>query len=221
MLKRPLTILVGALTFLGISDALASSWYVGAERPGSYGVWAYIKTPPVAPFLVSFGASGEANWVSTQAAPNWIQAGWRYYHWYGDAQQYTEMCYNNCTAYLANNYGTQNWNVTVQYMVQHMPGTTDQWCAYVAGIRRDCQSILVPPTTVQVYSEIHTYPLNGLETTFNPIYYKDSAEVWRLFDSNVSFPSPHHPYKRSVFQNWDFLTYRSVTFERYIPLTVK
>ncbi len=217
-----LVVLMIVLALLVVQNASAATWYVGAEHPNSYGVWAYINTPTVAPFTVPpANVSGGSNWVSTPVAPNWIQAGWHYYYGFSAARPYVEICLNNCATRIVNDFGTQAWGSTVEYVVHHMPGTTDQWCAYIGGIQRDCRNILIPPTTVQVYSEIHESPLNGLETEFNPVYYMDSTGVWHLFDQNTTFTLITFPYKLLVFQNWDFLTYRSVTFERYVPLVVK
>jgi hypothetical protein len=150
---RGSVLLVLALAVLVVPNAFAASWHVGAEHPNSYGVWAYIRTPVVAPFTVDYGQSGQSNWVSTPGTPNWLQAGWHFYYDWGAAERYVEFCINNCTFqdFVPVSPLTQAWGTTVEYMVQHIPGTTDLWCAYVAGVQEDCEHIAAPPLTVQVF----------------------------------------------------------------------
>jgi hypothetical protein len=126
---RRLAVLMAVLALLIVPNASAATWYAGAVHPNSYGVWAYINTPAVAPFVVPpANVSGESNWVSTPVAPNWIQAGWHYYYGYSAAKPYVEICLNNCATRIINDFGTQAWGVVCQVLCKRAGRLTWQTC---------------------------------------------------------------------------------------------
>lgn len=223
-------LLIGSATltllfFFASSVKAVPPWYAGTRREGVYGLWAYISTPPVPPHTVPMGEdrSGQANWVSTDG-PNWIQAGWEYWHWYTTPpRKYVEWCLSNCTqpehyGYI-NDFGIHTWGTVVDYMVEWIPGTTNRWCAYTDGIQRRCENIRTVPTGAQAKSEVHGSSLNELDTVFDPVYYKNPMGIWNVLDMN-NF-SADFPYQVEIRTNWNFRTFRRTVLPHYLPLIMR
>lgn len=199
----------------------SASWYSGSNLSNVYGAWAYISTPANPIHVVQADYSEVDNWVST-SGPNWIQAGWDFRSEMSIPKQYVEYCLNSClfqSDYVLNDtFATQSWGTTVDYLIEWIPGTITQWCAYTNGIQRNCVEVRNAPSDVQVKSEVHVSPFNQLDTTFNPVRYKGSDMVWREFNQN-SF-SWNFPYQTQVFSNSNFRNYRVDTYEIYLPHVV-
>jgi len=193
-------IAIGMSLILLIGQRASANWYAGTERPTSYGISASIRTPSNP--LQMIGATGESNWVAG-AGPNWswIQAGWIFYGGQGTPVQYVEGCPNNCNPRYYMEYNSQTWGTYVEYLVEYKPGTSGTWCAYVAGVQKRCEYIGASSTSVQAYSEIHSSPQNPLDTTFNPVRYKDASMSWILLNQNVfvaDFPMQFKPFKTII-----------------------
>lgn len=207
---------------------VSALWYSGVQYPNAYGIWSHITTPAVPLILYDIPAgaySGVINWVSLPA-PNWIQTGWRYYYDSNNnlrgPYQFIETCINNCGGPPARYYvefNFQNWNTEVWYEVDYTPGTGNQWCAYIDGYQKKCQTIVTPPVTAQVESEVQINSQNMLETYFNNDYYKGPDYVWRRLDQDEILIPPDFPYAREVFQPSNFRTYRLSMV--YLPLAIK
>lgn len=128
---------------LGVAKSTLASWYAGSERPDAYGVRAYISAPSNLD-IVEIDQSGESNWVSTyyadQNGTDWLQTGWRYFHWYTVPKQYVEWCID-CTDQggtyaMHDTIANHTWGTTNDYKVQHI--VDEQWCAYTGGYQRFC-----------------------------------------------------------------------------------
>jgi hypothetical protein len=201
---------------------VSANWYAGAQLSNVYGVWAYIQAPvnPLHIYDLPGVQSGTSNWVSLPQ-PNWIQTGWNYYNFDNVPKQFVETCINGCNGPPARYYhefGDHNWGATVSYMVEYQPGSGNIWCAYIGGIQKYCQAILIPPTTGQGLSEIQYNNLNEMDTYFNNVYYKNSSYVWQVFDQNETL---YHdfPYTVQVFQPWNYHNFRLKLV--YLPVAMK
>jgi hypothetical protein len=90
-------IVILAALIVGVDDTLAS-WYARARRTvDANGITALISTPNAPLYLVEIPLSGESNWVSTydidqNGKRDWLQAGWKMYHWHSIPKQYVEWC---------------------------------------------------------------------------------------------------------------------------------
>jgi hypothetical protein len=201
----------------------SANWYASNERSETFGGWAVIHTPSVAPSRVNVTFSGQYNSITTYA-PHWIQAGWAYiYPWHPDtAMRYVETCVNNCEyppGRYYEEFGTQPWGTDVDYMIEYVSGTANVWCAYVGGVQKKCQGIRAAPTTVIAQSEVVASPSNQLNTLFDPVYYSTGPGVWQVFDQNNFYAD--FPYRVEISTNWHFRTYRAITRENFLPLILK
>lgn len=211
------------LLFSFVPYALAAPpWYAGTIRANAYGIWALIRTPSVAPHLVTTDGSGQYNWVSTYG-PNWIQAGWAYFHGYTIPKQYVEWCTGTCDQpgdyFVDDTFATQPWGTTVDYLIEWIVETHDLWCVYTNGIQRYCQNVRTVPTDVLAMSEIQGSPFNQLDTVFDPVYYKDAGGSWEVLAQN-NFTADF-PYGVEVRYSWNFRTFRTTTREIYLPLIMR
>jgi hypothetical protein len=194
-MKKALNISIILSVFLlvfSLADTTMASWYAGIQRiPNANGITAIISTPSNPLNLVKTGQSGVSNWVSTLYSDSngtgWIQAGWRYYHWYSIPKQYVEYCINcigSQGTYFVNEVANQTWGTTVDYWVSRTNNTA-QWCATTAGVQRVCVNNLNnAPVKVMAKSEVHDSSLNPLNTYYSQLKYKSpSNNLWYSFDS--------------------------------------
>ena len=159
------------------------------------GITALISTPNDPLYLVEIPLSGESNWVSTydidqNGKRDWLQAGWKMYHWYRVPKQYVEWCID-CIGdqgiyEMKDQFATQSWGTTIDYWVSRDSGS--RWCAYTDGLLRFCVDYLhSDPVEVFARSEVHASALNELNTTFDEVRYKDPNDnIFKLFDSQIS-----------------------------------
>lgn len=138
----------------------------------------------------------------------------------GIPKQYVEYCLNDCllqSDYVLNEtFATQSWGTTIDYIIEWIPGTINRWCAYTNGVQRNCVEVRNAPSDIQVKSEVHVSLFNELDTTFNPVRYKDIDMLWRGFDQNTFDWS--FPYRTQIFSNSNFRNYRVATYEIYLPV---
>lgn len=214
--------LVIAVLFILPAQKVSANWYAGNQRSNAFGAWAFVRTPAAAPFRVNLNFSGQYNWVSL-STPNWIQAGWAYvYPYHNIPMQYVETCINDCNdppGRYYEEFGTQPWGTTVDYIIEYVSGTTNVWCAYVSQVLKKCQGIRAAPTNVLAQSEILVSPFNQLDTLFDPVYYASAPGVYQVFDQNAF--SADFPYRVEVSTNWHFRTFRAITREIYLPLILR
>ena len=219
-------LIAGSITFLWANRTYAD-WQVGNYRDSTNGVTALIFTPGTRPFLIEAGSSGQANWVSTLVedinGKDWLQAGWRYYYWDAVPKHYYEYCID-CqieglgTYYIDDSFATQTWGTVVDYWI--IWDGNQRWCAYTASIQRECvDNLHTAPALVLGKSEVHNYLRNELDTTFDQVRYKDSANNWRLFDQ--SHFNTSGPYRVEIYSNYHYRTYRISTHEIYLPTISK
>lgn len=206
-----------------------ANWYAGAQRTVlANGITALISTPSIPVNLIQSGLSGESNWVSTYYndanGKDWMQAGWLIRWWYNTPWQYVEYCIdyhdNYDTCVMSPFYAYQYWGTTIDYWVERTTGST--WCAYTEKYLRECvDNLHSAPVTVLAESEIHDYDKNSLNTVFDLVRYKDpSTGYWVLFDSNVLWIK-YLPYTVYTYTNYNFLTYRMITHDVFLPLIIK
>lgn len=210
---------------LQIQNVLAS-WYAGSKRIfHANGISASISTPQDPPNLVKVNSSGLSNWVSTYYAPDgdWVQTGWRYYHWYTATEQYVEWCID-CEGtqgtYEIYPVANQDWGSTVEYRVSRRDW--DRWCADVDGIQQFCvDGVHNSSVEVLAKSEIHDSLQNPLDTLFTNVRYKDQLSgLWYLFDDHRVWIRDF-PYDVEIFSDSHFHTYRLETEEVFLPIVIK
>lgn len=227
--KQQLTIFVTVLLALLWTHDTLASWYAGSERiPVADGVTAEISTPNNPLDLVEIDLSGVSNWVSTYnsdaSGRDWLQAGWKYYHWYSNPKQYVEWCIdcsgNQGTYEMKDQFANQAWGTTVDFWVSR--DTNARWCAYTDGYLRYCVDNLYN-ASMEVFakSEVHASFQNSLNTTFDEVRYKDPSNGWwRLFDNHKVWIRDF-PYDVEIFSDSHFRTYRIPTTEIFLPIIFK
>lgn len=206
--------------FVLFAQGASANWYAGTTQSGAYGAWAYIRTPSVPPNIVSVPDSGEYNWVGTPG-PNWIQTGWGYFPG-NPARAYVETCINNCNdppGRFFQWYDVQSWGTTYDYLIDGS-AASNVWCVYINGVQTKCQSIRTAPSDIYFLSEILVSSRNGLDTLFDPVYYKNANYTWQVIDQPQNFGADF-PYAVQVFTPWHFRTYRVITFDTFLPLIMK
>lgn len=198
-----LVLLLSSLLLLAYARVSVANWYTGNHRYDAYGVQANIHMPSTAPNLEESGQNGESNYVSLPP-DNWVQAGWRYYWWYGGAQRYVEHYVNG--NYGIDPYGTQAWGSTVNYKVGAWAGGNVDWLAYIDGDYKGGWGPISAPQTVQAFSEVHESSQNELNTHFSSVSYKGGDWSWHYFDQ-WNFYFDRDSYDIHVYRTYDYRTY--------------
>lgn len=162
-----------------------ANWYVLSAIISQYGVWANISTPTTRPYMELVDNSYQYNHV-TLNSDSWIQTGWALGATYSEPYSYVEVCITHCTGdpRFYREYTTHILGTKRDYIVEYTPNTGNIWCAYIDGAQKECRAITSAPESVSAASEVVATSQNTIYTIFQDVRFKNSSNVWQLFDSS-------------------------------------